>query len=144
MGEVLFNKLNPFFRYGSKFLLPSRKYNVVAPDCRLLYVNEGEVALTIKNTEYHLKSGNVFYCPAGIVYRLENAYNYKTVVTVLNFDLTDKNSLDTEPRTPEKYSENSNVTYDAFFDNIVASDCFLSDYKVLNNAEGFSKILKIF
>lgn len=78
--------INPFVRFASTIVSGGNVEATGVYDCRIFYICEGSITVSIESQNLTLEKNNLFYCAAGSKY-LITAQNSATI-DVLNFDLT--------------------------------------------------------
>lgn len=88
--------INPHIRFAEQGLFKNdAQNNSYVLDCRIFYILNGKISITIENQLYELKKGDLFYCCGGKMYSL-NAKS-QTSLFFLNFDMTQSHNHITTP-----------------------------------------------
>lgn len=123
-GRMVEDRLNPAVRFVRVYERVNRKEEAVAYDCRLIYVDSGDLTATVGGKSLgHLGAGDMLFIPAGVTYKLRGQY---VRFIAAAFDLFG----DTEPR-PATAAENFDATL------LSASECAPYDsYHLASGMEG--------
>ena len=121
---------NPFLRMASFIDYYPRNKQGVPQDCRIIFITKGTARVVVSDNRYMMKENSLFYCRAGMPYKLEG--NEELKLYVLNFDLTDSNS-DLLQTIPVIFDGNiKEFEYDS-----VDDAPFLNSYLFIDNGEVF-------
>ena len=121
--------INPFLRFANTINFSPVRKNFRAVDNHFYFMTEDFCAMYIEGERYELKSGTAVIVPAGVDYYFE--YEGKLRIVSINFDYTQKFSLNEETRTPkeaEKFGLEE-ILWRESFDNCV----FLNKPLVVHN-----------
>ena len=131
--------INPFFRYISTFFYRPVGYEVIPGDNHLIYINDGSMSIRSTGKVFHLKKDDILYSPSGIPYEFFSSDEDEgsAIFTSVNFDLTHDDCKDIEPRTPMKYTENSEVKKEKLIDELLSDKSFLAAPCVFNHAKRY-------
>lgn len=94
---MIFSEINPYIRFAQSIRYRGTGENVLVRDCRLFYVTEGSGVIRLGEKQYRLLPGTLFYCAAAGRYAITAE---SICLTVLNFDLTQQNRMQTETLSP--------------------------------------------
>lgn len=78
--------LNPFVRFAASVRNGVMSSEVKVTDCRIFYVEQGQVRIHIAGKTFELKENSLFYCHAGGIYRAERLTDLQMIC--INFDLS--------------------------------------------------------
>lgn len=131
--------INPHIRYAETITFSLKEREVKCTDCRLMYVVSGEGEIEINNQTFKLHPDSFFYSCGGTVYTLKA--KEPLIMISLNFDLTQKHNLLTNPFLPVDTDSEKIKSMPVFFDEIEDSE-ILSSYTIVSNASYMSRKLK--
>ena len=103
---------NPFVRYIAKSTYIIANKDIIANDCRLIYIISGTGSLESGGKTYALSSGKLLYYPCGTPYKFTVNPEDKLLFYTVNFDFSHR-YLNVLPMGPEDYSGKppSNILY---------------------------------
>ena len=103
---------NPFVRYIAKSTYIIADKDIIANDCRLIYIISGSGSLESGGKTYALSSGKLLYYPCGTPYKFTVNPEDKLLFYTVNFDFSHR-YLNVLPMGPEDYSGKppSNILY---------------------------------
>ena len=84
------NLINPFIRYADKRDFEvSINHEVIAYDCRIFYIINGEYELISENNVYKINSKDIVYIPSSVPYKIVYS-NFDISQIKINFDFFEK------------------------------------------------------
>ena len=80
-------QLNPYIRYAGFFYHFAYKNEThIAYDCRLFFLSEGKISLTVDGVRHLLRAGDAIFLPPTREYCLDVEENEEVTVIIFNFD----------------------------------------------------------
>lgn len=128
-----FSDINPFSRFAAYFCYQPLNTAAFPGDCRIIYVVSGEAEVFVENKHYILNENSLFYCSAGVVYKICSEKPFH--LYVLNFDLSQENKHHTETIpiiAPEKAKAITIPKIDG--ETFLNNHFFLADGAIFKNA----------
>ena len=130
--------LNPFVRFAATVRNGVMSSAVKVTDCRIFYVEQGQVRIYMDGNTFELTEKSLFYCASGSIYRAERLSDLQLMC--INFDLSrgwEQESLPLPVCTQQDQWADMPV-----FRNSVEDSSFLNTYLFIRDAAQFRDELR--
>jgi AraC-like DNA-binding protein len=115
--------INPYVRYADNRILIPWPFFVYSPDCRLLYLQSGNIKFYFGDNSYDIEEGSLLLWQPGQRYRFERIGDNKIIL--LNYDFTQEHS--------DKIDSLSVMREENFNPSLIIGPCHFDDCPELSS-----------